>query len=780
MYIVIAKELEIMRKSIKKSISLFLAAVMLIVGLPVAGLTFEARADDDTEYNGTEYGNTGIYYEISNGEVTITDADDDIETANIPGSIRGYPVTRIGFRAFCYCFNLTSITIPDSVTSIGTDAFFETEWYYLQPDGDVYAGKVYYKYKGELLTDTRVKIKYGTKGIADSAFGYCSELTSVTIPNSVTRIGNGAFDWCTGLTSITIPNSVMGIGNSAFSGCTGLTSITIGNSVISIGNGAFYGCTGLTSVTIPDSVVIIDKRAFNECTSLTSVTIGNSVASIGESAFGMCTGLTSITIPSSVTNIGDGAFDSCYGLQSLSVVEGNTIYHSQNDCIIETKSKTLIVGCKNSIIPTDGSLTSIGSGAFSGCGGLTNVTIPEGVTSIGSGAFFFCVGLTSVTIPDGITSIDGVAFYGCISLSNVTIPDSVTSIGYAAFSDCTSLTSITIPDSVTSIGEYAFGYYHDEEVEVNGIDGFVVKGFRNTAAETYANENGFKFVALGEEHTHKYIGSVIKKATCTADGIKAFTCNCGKTYTKTIPATGHKAVTDKAVAATCTKKGKTAGSYCSVCGIVIKSQKSVQALGHKYKTTTTKATTSKNGKTVTACTVCKKVSKTAVIYKASSVKLSKTSYTYNGKAQKPKVVVKTSKGKALTEGKDYTVKYQSGRKNPGTYTVTVTFKGSYSGKKTLTFTIAPKAPTLKATAAKKSARLSWSKQAGATGYNVYMATSKNGKYSKIAAVKSGKVSYTKTGLTKGRTYYFKVAAYTTSGGRTISSAYSAVKSVKAK
>ena len=171
--------------------------------------------------------------------------------------------------------------------------------------------------------------------------------------------------------------------------------------------------------------------------------------------------------------------------------------------------------------------------------------------------------------------------------------------------------------------------------------------------------------------------------------------------------------------------------------------------------------------------------KTTVIYKASSVKLSKTSYTYNGKAQKPKVVIKTSKGKALTEGKDYTVKYPKGMKTPGSYTVTVTFKGNYSGKKTLTFTIAPKAPTLKATAAKKAAKLSWSKQTGATGYNVYMAASKNGKYKKIATVK-GKVSYTKTGLIKGKTYYFKVAAYTISGKKTINSAYSSAKSAKAK
>ena len=281
-------------------------------------------------------------------------------------------------------------------------------------------------------------------------------------------------------------------------------------------------------------------------------------------------------------------------------------------------------------------------------------------------------------------------------------------------------------------------------------------------------------------HTYK---DTVTAPTCTTDGYTTHTCTvCGESYVDSkVPANGHTEVVDAAVSATCTEKGKTAGSHCSACGEVIKAQKTVSALGHKYKTTTKKATTSKNGKTVTACTVCGKVKKTTVIYKASSVKLSKTSYTYNGKAQKPKVVIKTSKGKALTEGKDYTVKYPKGMKTPGTYTVTVTFKGNYSGKKTLTFTIAPKAPTLKATAAKKAAKLSWSKQTGATGYNVYMATSKNGKYKKIATVKgNGNVKFTKTGLTKGKTYYFKVAAYTTSGKKTINSAYSSAKSAKAK
>ena len=157
-----------------------------------------------------------------------------------------------------------------------------------------------------------------------------------------------------------------------------------------------------------------------------------------------------------MTYIGDYAFIGCSGIESLVVTTGNKKYHSANNCIIETETKKLIVGCKTSIIPSDGSVTSIGESAFSYCSGLTSVTIPNIVTSIGDYVFSYCSGLTSVTIGNNVTSIGWGAFYGCGGLTSVTIGGSVTSIGYRAFEGCSGLTSITIPDSVTSIGEWAF------------------------------------------------------------------------------------------------------------------------------------------------------------------------------------------------------------------------------------------------------------------------------------------------------------------------------------
>ncbi|UKI14932.1 MAG: leucine-rich repeat domain-containing protein [Clostridiales bacterium] len=174
-----------------------------------------------------------------------------------------------------------------------------------------------------------------------------------------------------------------------------------------------------TSIVLKEGTLGIAGSAFSGCTGLTSITIPDSVTSIGGSAFSGCTGLTSVTIPDSVTSIGDHAFASCTGLTSIIVEEGNTKYHSAGNCLIETATKTLILGCNTSVIPTDGSVTSIGGSAFSGCTGLTSITIPDSVTSIGNSAFYDCSGLTSVTIPDSVTHIDDYAFNYCTSLTTI-------------------------------------------------------------------------------------------------------------------------------------------------------------------------------------------------------------------------------------------------------------------------------------------------------------------------------------------------------------------------
>ena len=389
-------------------------------------------------------------------------ADNAFEgNTTITGVVFGDGVTSIGSSAFSDCSGLTNVTIPNSVTSIGGSAFYNCTGL------------------------TSITIGSGVTKMDGAAFARCSSLAEISVSegNSVYHsTGNCIIETATntlvlGCKNSMIPDGIAHIGDSAFYNCTGLTSITIPDSVTSIGDQAFSGCTGLTGeLVIPGSVTSIGRNAFTNCYGLTGeLEIPDSVTSIGENAFSECAGLTDIMIPAAITYIAGNVFHGCEDLISITVAEDNPVYHSDGNCIIETASKTLIVGCRTSVIPDDGSVTSIGDSAFYECDGLTEISIPDGVTSIGDHAFYNCTGLNAVYITNIAAwcevDFDGVYFVGVSSnplyyahnlylngelVTELIIPDGVTSIGDYAFSGCTGLTSITIPDSVTSIGNYAF------------------------------------------------------------------------------------------------------------------------------------------------------------------------------------------------------------------------------------------------------------------------------------------------------------------------------------
>ncbi|MDY6373689.1 MAG: leucine-rich repeat domain-containing protein, partial [Bacteroidales bacterium] len=341
----------------------------------------------------------GIYYKIDSDGVSVSVVgpkylgDIVIPSQVIWNNVK-YSVTSIGGSAFRNT-GLTSIEIPNSVTSIGRNAF-----------------------------------------------SGCTDLTSIKIPNSVTSIGGSAFSGCTGLTSIEIPDGVTTIWSDAFSRCTNLTLVAwnaenctsidrdtfrdcpiknfvFGRSVKKIPENCCYGMTNLTSIEISSNVTSIGKTAFGGCESLSSIKVSednhvydsreSSNAIIKTNTNELVAGCKSTVIPYGVTSIGYAAFVNCTGLTSIEIPNGVTL---------------------------------VGASAFNGCTGLTSISIPNSVTSVGASAFYGCTGLKSISILNSVTSVGVSAFYGCTGLTSISIPNSVTSVGASAFYGCTGLTSV--------------------------------------------------------------------------------------------------------------------------------------------------------------------------------------------------------------------------------------------------------------------------------------------------------------------------------------------------
>ena len=410
-------------------------------------------------------------YTTNNGTITITGYTGPGGDVTIPDTINGLPVTAIGGNyssgywagAFYQRTSLTSVTIPNSVTSIGEYAFYECTSLTSVTIPNSVTSIEYAAFSGCALTS--ITIPNSITSIADTTFAGCYSLTNLTIPTSVTNIGFDAFSACPSLTSVAIPSSVTSIGGYAFSGCgslsaitvdalnpayssvdgvlfdksqttliqcpggkTGsytipnsvtnlsdafrfcdyLTRITIPDTVVKIESYTFQDCVSLTNVTIPGSVTRIGGAAFTGCISLIGLTIPNSVTSIGDNAFAYCHSLASITIPPSVTNLGSGVFGECASLEAITVDASNPAYSSVEGILFD-KSKTTLIECPG---------TKAGS-----------YTVPNGVTTIQGSAFDACKGLTIVTIPSSVTDIGDGAFFGCSSLKEFYFLGNAPSLG---------------------------------------------------------------------------------------------------------------------------------------------------------------------------------------------------------------------------------------------------------------------------------------------------------------------------------------------------------------
>lgn len=381
---------------------------------------------EDTTYTVTAIGSNAFYsYEGNYWLSSIT----------IPNT-----VTTIGSMAFSGCIGLTSITIPNSVVAIHDGAFWRCGGLtsiIVESGNPKYDSRKNCNALIETASNTLIvgcqntTIPNSVITIGVGAFSDC-RITSINIPNSVTTVGDYAFEYCSGLTSVTIPNSIISIGESAFSGCQ-LDSVNITDiaawcnicfediyaNPLSYANHLYLNGIEVTDLTIPNTITSISKYAFAGCRSLTSVNIGNSVTTIGESVF-RSSGLTSVTIGNSVTTIGDNAFSSCNNLTNVTI--GNSV-------------------------------TTIGESAFC-CSGLTSATIPNSVTYIGNDAFAGCTGLSIVTIPNSVTTIGDNAFSNCSILNEVysyiTDPLHIT-MGFNVFSPYNSNRTLYVPEGTFEV-----------------------------------------------------------------------------------------------------------------------------------------------------------------------------------------------------------------------------------------------------------------------------------------------------------------------------------------
>lgn len=301
---------------------------------------------------------------------------------------------------------------------------------------------------------------------------------------------------------VVVDEGVTSIGGGAFHGYTNLESVSLSSTVTTIGSLAFEGCTSLKTVALSDGLKEINTRAFFDCHKLSSVVLPQSVVSLGEMAFYKCSGLKEISVPANVETIGENAFAFCSSVEKIQVHKDNKVYDSRSDCnaIVETVTNVLVVGCKNSVVPSD--VVAIGNDAFHGCKGLVQIALPSGIREIGRNAFDGCSSLVQVNLSEGLAMVSEGAFWGCSSLVDIVIPQSVVTLDEYVFRGCAKLQKVKcIAQKPAKI------VYHADEEDVNTLLG---GAFDNAEKMTLVVPKGSK-AAYAKADGWKDFGTVVEE-----------------------------------------------------------------------------------------------------------------------------------------------------------------------------------------------------------------------------------------------------------------------------
>ena len=355
----------------------------------------------------------------------------------------------------------------DSSSENGISLYRASNYAQIYGDGDgmfyddsvnfVIENGVLKKYNG---WQTFVEIPDTVTSIGDEAFKNNTSMVSVSIPDSVKSIGDSAFYGCTSLLGVVIPDSVEKIGRYAFQKCSKLASayLPVNEKFTYMNAYMFESCTSLKKIEIPDNVISMGPDMFENCTELSSVILSKNLKKIGGYAFRNDNKLTEIEIPKSLeecsngygygqpTGIVGGVFQNCANLKTVTFEEGTTEI-----------AEGLFAGCTGiEQIKIPDTVTVIERGAFGGCINLTEIEIPDSVTEIETSAFGYCSSLKEIKLSENLESMGAYAFENCNVLKNIVIPDSVTNIGPDAFENCAELSNVILSKNLRTIGGYAF------------------------------------------------------------------------------------------------------------------------------------------------------------------------------------------------------------------------------------------------------------------------------------------------------------------------------------